>query len=71
MYITLSKVETHEIEQCEKLLNTAYTVVKHNRPYTDYEACLNLINQVVNGFFLRFGLTESSCLQHIVGRETT
>ena len=30
----LVKVETHDIERYEKLLNTAYAVMKHNQSYT-------------------------------------
>ena len=33
---SLSKVELHQIEKYKKLFNTAYAVIKHNRPYTDY-----------------------------------
>lgn len=33
---SLAKVEMHEIDRYKKLFNTAYAVIKHNRPYTDY-----------------------------------
>ena len=33
---SISKVEMHEIDRYKKLFNTAYAVIKHNQPYTDY-----------------------------------
>ena len=33
---SISKVEMHEISRYKKLFNTAYAVIKHNRPYSDY-----------------------------------
>ena len=49
---SLSEDETYKIKRYKKLFNAAYAVVKHNWPYLNYKACLNLITQVVNVFLM-------------------